>query len=87
MEDYTGRFQSAGTEGIVGGSPDGTKHEKYRDQEGQVWLFKEYPKSYFKDRRHRALADEFVYQMALRLGFNDAVPVFAGRIRGGSEYS
>lgn len=76
--DYTHNLTPAGKEGINGGSLDGTSHQKYIDKENNIWLFKEYP----IHRIHRALVDEFVYQVAVSIGIQDAVRIFAGKVNG-----
>lgn len=66
-------------EGIQGGSMDGTEHAKYKDQEGQIWMAKTYP----KERLHRAMADELVARLSESLGFKTTMHAKTGLMDGG----
>jgi len=76
VPDYAPVLTPVGSEGISGGSVDGTGHRNYVDKVGVKWMFKEYP----RQRLHRALVDDVVYKTALRLRLNDSMGVAVVRI-------
>ena len=78
--DYSSEMTLLSSEGINGGSPDGSVHRRYRDKNGDIWLFKSPPMA----RWHRVLVEGVGSQISQRIGLSSAVKIFVGRI--GNEF-